>query len=163
MQSKFSSRILFSVLIGASLIHNTEEALSICSQTIKSPVSFFQPLSCNQFMWAVSILSIIEIIFYIYAISTKKPAVFLFISTAISAALLFNVFAPHVIIAVLTFHYTPGLITAVLLIFPLSLIVLSKNRTGLNIKSKFWKYTLIGLGIGYLLFAFILILVKMFV
>jgi hypothetical protein len=163
MKINYSIRALFSILIGASLIHNAEEALTICNQVIKSPVSFLEPLGCNQFLWAVTILSILEVVFFVYAITTKKPAVFLFISTAISTALLFNVIIPHLFLAIYTIHYTPGLITAILLILPLSIAVLSKNRSEINNKLMFRKYTLIGLGIGYLLFAFIMILVKVFV
>ena len=160
MKLKPGKHAAFTLLVVASLFHNSEEALTICRSMVTSPVEFFQPLSCLQFLWAVSTLSIAVLLFWIVALRTEKPAVNHFISTAIAASILFNVFIPHVVAALYTFSYTPGLITALMLNLPLSLIVLKRNQNEIGIKAKFIKYIIVGLILGYLFFASIMFLVR---
>lgn len=159
MKPDVSSRLAFSALIVAFLFHNIEEAIYICSYPVQSPVSFIHPANCTQFLWAVSILTFVGILGSVRALTTKKPIVFLFISTALAGILLFNVFLPHVIIAVYTVQYTPGLVSALVLNLPLSLVVLSKNRIQYLTKSQFLKHIFTGFIVGYLLFATIMLLV----
>ena len=163
MNFQIRAHIALTLLIGASLLHNTEEALMICRQRIISPVKLFQPLTCHQFVWAVSLLSFAILVVYVFAIRTKKTSIYLFLSTAIAAAMLFNAFVPHIIIAVYTLSYTPGLITAVVLNFPLSLVVLNINRKELGNRARLIKFILSGLVIGYLLFAATMLLVVAFI
>lgn len=163
LTSNYNSRLSFTALIFAFIIHNTEEAIFICRFPVQSPVLFIEPASCRQFLWAVSILTFVEIIVSILALTTKKPAVYLFISTALAAPLLFNVLMPHLSIALYTFHYTPGLASAIILILPLSMIVLVKNRKQYSTKSQFIKHILIGFIIGYLFFTIIMRVVFLFI
>jgi hypothetical protein len=125
MNLNFLSRNAFTALIAAFILHNIEEAIFICRYPVKSPFSYIQPASCRQFLLAVSILTIAGIIAYVFAMQTKKAGIYLFISTALAASFLLNVFVPHVLVAIYTMHYTPGLLSAVLFNLPLSLIVLT--------------------------------------
>jgi len=159
MNLNFTSRKAFTALIAAFILHNIEESISICRYPVESPFSFIQPASCTQFLWAVSILSMAGIVVYGIAMKTKKAGLFLFISTAMAATLLFNVFVPHVAIAISTFHYTPGLLSAIMLNLPVSLIVLAKNRKSCNANVLFIKQFTAGLIIAYLIFAIVMRLV----
>jgi len=59
-------------------------------------------------------------------------------------------------------HYTPGLVTAILMNLPLSLIVLSKNRPHYKSTTQFFKPIFIFLILGYLIFAITMGLAKIF-
>lgn len=163
MKSATSSQITFSALILAFILHNIEEAIFICRFPFQSPVSFIKPASCNQFLWAVSIITLIVIILFITAMRTKKPTIYFFISTAISSALVLNVIVPHIVAAVYTFNYTPGLVTAVLLNLPLGLLTLFKNRPNCTNRKQFYRFMGVGLVFGYLIFAVVMGLVQLFI
>lgn len=151
--STYNSRTAFTLLVTAFIIHNIEETVFICRYPVQSPVSFIQPANCSQFLWAVSIISLSVIIAYAVAIRSKDQAIYLFISTAVSAGLFINALIPHAFLAAYTLNYTPGLISAVLLNLPLSIIVLKKNRNTVANSRRFLKYVLLGILIGYLIFA----------
>ena len=159
MAKIISSRSAFTALIAAFLLHNVEEAITICRYPVENPFPAIQPASCRQFLVAVSILSVAGLVVYIFAMRTKKIPVYHFISTGLAAVLLLNVLMPHVFVAIYTLHYTPGLVSAVLLNLPLSLIVLIKNHKLYHTKLQFVKNIFIGFLIGYLLFAAIMRLV----
>jgi len=163
MSLKFSSQSTFTALIVAFIFHNIEEAISICSYPIQSPVSFIQPASCKQFFVAVAIITVVVVIAFIIALRTKQTAVYLLISTAIASGLVLNVFIPHVIVALYTFNYTPGLTTALMLNLPLGLLTLSKNKSSCKSKKQFYKHIGIGLVVSYLLFAGVMGLVLHFI
>lgn len=77
----------------------------------QSPVQFFSLPDYNQFLLAVSILTLAIGVAYVIAMRMENKKYYLFISTAIASAMLFNVFIPHVAVAVYTLNYTPGLIS----------------------------------------------------
>ena len=159
----FTSRFVFTLLIVSFILHNLEEAIFICNYPVQSPVSFIKPASCIQFLWAVSIITLIVIILFVIASRSNKPAFYLFISTAIASALVLNVIAPHLLVAVYTFNYTPGLVTAVLLNLPLGLLTLFKNRPNCANRKQLYRFIGIGLVMGYLIFAGVMGLVLHFV
>jgi hypothetical protein len=160
MTLQFTARKAFAALIVSFLFHNIEEAVSICSYPVQNPVSFIKPASCHQFLWAVSIISLIVIAFFIVAIRTKNSTFYLLISTSIASGLVLNVLIPHIFIAVYTLKYTPGLLTAVLLNLPLGLITLFKNRSVFSNRKQFYRFIGIGLVIGYLIFVVVMSFVK---
>jgi len=149
------------MLIAAFLLHNSEEAIMMYGKAAESPVSFVKPLNFSQFLIAVTFLSVVAIIAYIAAMKSKSSSVYLFISTAIAAAMLLNVFIPHIAINLMTLKYTPGLTTAVTLNLPISLLMLSKNKQYFRSRKQMFLYLLTGLVIGYGLFAASTALVKM--
>jgi hypothetical protein len=163
MTLQFTARKAFAALFVSFLFHNIEEAISICSYPVQNPVSYIKPASCNQFLWAVSIITGIVIILFITALRTKKPTVYLFISTAIASALVLNAIVPHITVAIFTFNYTPGLITAIALNLPLGLLTLFKNKSNYKSRKQFYQHIGIGLAVGYLLFALVMSLVIHFV
>ena len=159
----FTSRKAFTLLTAGFVLHNAEEALTMPTQLGVSPVSLLQLPTYNQFLLSVAILTIVAIFAYIAAMRTKNGKTYLFISTAIAAALLFNVFVPHLAAAILTLKYTPGLITAVLLNLPLSILLLKLNKPLFADRRQMSIYILGGFGAGYLLFAAVMGLAKLFV
>jgi hypothetical protein len=163
MLSGVASRTAFTALIAVFILHNLEEAIFICSYPVQSPVSFIKPASCKQFLWAVSIITFIVLIFFSTALRTKKPTVYLFISTAIASGLVLNVIIPHMVVAVCTLNYTPGLITAVSLILPIGLLSLNKNRLNFTGRKQFYRFMGIGLLAGYMIFAVVMGLVQQFI
>ncbi len=124
-----SSRRLFTVLLLAFLIHNAEEAYTICYFPTVNPLINIQILNCEQFLVAVSVISTVVIVLYMIAArSMVTPNRYLFISTGLAAALLLNAIVPHLLVALLTWQFTPGIFSTVLLIIPLSILMLSRNR-----------------------------------
>jgi len=138
MTIHLTARKAFAALIVSFLFHNIEEALSICSYPVQSPVSFIKPASCHQFLWAVSIISLI----------------------VVASGLALNALVPHIIIALYSLSYTPGLVTAVLLIFPLGLFTLFKNSPIFTSRKLFYRFIGIGLVVGYVIFAVVMSLVQ---
>jgi len=163
MAKIISSRSAFTALIAAFLLHNVEEAITICRYPVENPFPAIQPASCRQFLVAVSILSVAGLLVYIFAMRTKKIPVYYFISTGLAAVLLLNVLMPHVFVAIYTLHYTPGLVSAILLNLPFSLMVLIKNRSKHKSTIQFSRTIFIFLILGYLLFAITMGLAKIFV
>jgi hypothetical protein len=162
MNKTISSRSAFTALIAAFLLHNVEEAIFICRYPVENQFPFIQPASCSQFMVSVSILSAAGLAAFIIAMRSKKYPVYNFISTGLAAALLLNVLMPHLFLAIYTLHYTPGLVTAILLNLPLSLMVLIKNRPNYRSTIQFSRTILIFLILGYVLFAITMGLAKIF-
>jgi hypothetical protein len=160
LPSDYNSRNAFTALIAAFIFHNIEEAIFICRFPVQSPVSFIEPATCRQFLWAVSIITLIVLVLYIAAVYTKKPMVYHLISTAIASALVLNVLVPHIAVAVYSLNYTPGLLTAVLLNLPLGLFTLFKNRSLCTDRKQFYRFIGIGLVVGYLIFAVVMVLVS---
>ncbi|MFZ4549047.1 MAG: HXXEE domain-containing protein [Bacteroidales bacterium] len=147
----------------AFIIHNVEEAVFICRYPVENLVSFIKPLSCGQFKVAVSIITVVVLSFVIIAMQTKNRDLYLFISSSISAALVLNAVVPHIVIAIYTLHYTPGLVSAVLLIVPSGLWVIGINNRIYANRKKMLKHIGSGLAIGYLIFIVTAVLVKIFI
>lgn len=151
-----SARRLFTALLLVFLIHNSEEAFTICRYPAVNPFINLQILNCKQFLVSVSVISTAAIILYIVAIrSTATHSKYLFISTGLSAALLLNAFIPHLLVALLTLHYTPGLITAVLLILPFSILVLHRNSPQYKKRNKQTRDAILFIIPAYLFFALV--------
>jgi len=163
MLSGLTSRKAFTALIAAFLLHNIEEAITICRYPVENPFPFIQPANCNQFIWAVSILSVVILLVFIFSMYTENILQYNFISTGIAAVLLFNVLIPHMLIGLYTFQYTPGLVSAVMLNLPLSLLVLSKNRPNYTSNKIFLRHIFTFLIAGYLLFVMIMGLVNILI
>jgi hypothetical protein len=156
MYEKITSRSVFSLLIVALVLHNLEEAWTICRYPNENPFSFIEPATCRQFLLSVSLITLASIGLFFIAMRTRKQELFLFISTAIAAIFLFNVFLPHVLIAVYTFNYTSGLVTAVTLNLPLSLILLGKNKKSYPNSKLMVTHILKGFAAGYIFFVLVM-------
>lgn len=157
----FTSRKAFTLLSAGFILHNTEEALTMPGQHSASPVSFLQLPTYDQFLLSVIIITIAALFAYIAAMRTHNLKTYLFISTAIAAALLFNVFVPHLAGAIITMNYSPGLITALLLNLPFSFLVLKLNKPIFTDRKQLFLFVIGGFGAGYLLFAAVMGLAKL--
>ena len=94
---------------------------------------------------------------------TKNRDLHLFITSSIASALVLNTIVPHLIMAIYTLHYTPGLVSAVLLIVPSGLWVIGINNRIYANRKKMLKHIGSGLVIGYLIFILTTVLVKIFI
>jgi hypothetical protein len=153
MESGIKSRKIFTALMTAFAFHNAEEAYMICRFPFENPFKFVHPLTCHQFLIAVSFLTISALVIYWFAMRAKNPEVYLWISSGLAAILLFNVLVPHLLVGVYTSNYTPGLITAVLLILPLSILLLVQNKKLYTTKKQMIIHIISSLAIGYIWFA----------
>ena len=160
MLNRITKRAAFTALIAVFVLHNMEEAYSICRFPAENLFSFFQPLQCNQFLWAVSILTIVVLFVYGIAMRTIRPKIYLFVSTAIASSLLLNVFVPHSLVSIYTMKYTPGIFSAAMLNFPLCILVLFKNKESYSTGKQMLFHSMGGILIGYILFAVAVSLVK---
>jgi hypothetical protein len=160
MNSSLSSKKIFTLLVAASILHNAEEALTMPFYNFKIPVSIISSPTYNQFLLAVSILTILVIMFYIIAIWSRRQTVYLFISTAFAAAVLFNAFFPHILVSLFTLKYSPGLFTAVFLVVPTSLLTMRKNILVYPSQSMIVIHIITGLAAGYAIFAVTMMLAK---
>jgi len=158
-----SSRKIFTLLIVAFLVHNCEEAIMMNGKAAESPVEVIKPLTYSQFLFAVSFLSIIVLAIYIFAIKTRNNKTYLFISMAIAAGLLINAFIPHIVVALYTLNYTPGLVTAVLFILPISMLLLSKNKPLFESRRQMVYQIVIGLATAYGVFAITIVVAKLLI
>ncbi len=159
--SGLSLQAAFTALVVAFMIHNLEEAITICRFPVENPFPFIKPASCSQFIVSVSIISAAGLIALVIALRTERQSVYNFISTGLAAVLLLNVFVPHFTVAIYTFHYTPGLVSAMFINLPLSLLVLTKNRPLYTIRKQFLRHIFIFLIIGYVFFALSMGLAKL--
>ena len=157
----FTSRKAFTLLTAGFILHNMEEVLTMPHQYSMSPVSCIQLPTYGQFLFSVAVLTAVALFAYIAAMRTQNSKTYLFISTAIAVALLFNVFVPHLTAAAYTVKYTPGLITAVLLNLPFSILVLKLNKPIFTDRKQLFLFVLGGFGAGYLLFAAVMGLAKL--
>ncbi len=160
MNFKFTSVKAYTLLTAGSILHNAEEAFTMKGLEVKSSIAFIQPPTYSQFLVAVSILTIAVAVAYIVAIRSKNPKIYLFISTAVAAALLFNVIVPHLVGTIYNCGYTPGVAAAVLLNLPFSLAVLVKNKPLFADRKQMLRYIMLGMLAGYFLFAAVMGLVK---
>lgn len=159
---KFPSLKALTFLTAAFIIHNLEEALTIPLQTIESPFSFIHPPDYMHFISADIILTLLGIGIYIAAFKSKNIKKYLFLSTALATTMLFNVFVPHVFMAAYTGNYTPGLLSAVVLNLPLSIVVIVKNIPVFETRKMMWTYISGGLAAGYILFALTMLVTGLF-
>ncbi len=149
-----NSRRLFAELLLAFLIHNAEEAFTICHYPAVNPFLNIRFLSCAQFLVAVSVISAVAVILYLAAARpSASQRKYLFISTGLSAALLLNSIIPHLLLALLTWQYTPGIISAVILILPISILVLHRNRQQYGKWNKLIRDAILFMIPAYLFFA----------
>jgi cytochrome bd-type quinol oxidase subunit 1 len=162
-KSGLSSHKIFALLIIVFLVHNCEEAIMMNGKAAESPVEYIKPLAYSQFLFAVLFLSIIVLAIYIYAIKTRNNKTYLFISTTIAAGLLINAFIPHIAVALYSMSYTPGLIAALFLIVPISILLLSKNKPLFESSRQLVYQIIIGLAIAYGLFALTILVAKLLI
>ena len=163
MDTNSKSRRATVLLVAAFIIHNAEEAVFICRYPVADLVAFVKPLSCSQFKVAVLFITLAVLAAVIVAVRTKNQEIYLFVTSSLASALVLNAFVPHIALAIYTLLYTPGLISAILLMVPLGLLVLRINSRAYPNHKKMLLHAVSGLAIGYSIFILTTVLVKIFI
>jgi hypothetical protein len=101
-------------------VHNLEEAPFMESWSKKLPFKFPFSITTRQFVIAVTFLTIAGFLLTYVALEYLENEAGYLIILGMQAILLFNAFVPHVATTVRFRLYSPGVVTAVLLIIPFS-------------------------------------------
>jgi hypothetical protein len=153
----FPTKAIF-ILPFAFLLHNAEELYALANGW--SPIDV--PYSVSSFAVAVLLFSILGFILVFRERLYKRVKQYCYTMTGFAGMLFLNAFIPHITLSIAILSYTPGLITAVVLLLPLSVVVLRNIRESATITGKgFIRAILMGgitgallipifLGFGYL-------------
>ncbi len=150
-------QIAIKVLPFAFIAHNTEETLGMEKWSKEIPFYFHESVTTAQFAIAVILLSILAlgIIFGKRWYASKK--LYMHVISGFSGLLFLNVFFPHVLLTFVLSKYSPGVYSAILMILPLTIYILTHlYRAGIISFRRIVINSLIGSAIGIpLVFAFL--------
>ena len=120
-------------LLGFTL-HNLEESIWL-PEWSKHAKKFHEPVERNQFIFAVIIVTMIGYLVTVAEIIDNTPgSVFSYIYLGFIGMMGLNTILPHLAATILLKKYAPGLITALLLNLPLSIIIIARYLTaGINV------------------------------
>lgn len=126
-----SIKIIF--LLGFTL-HNIEEATWL-PEWSKYAKKFHEPVERNQFVFAVIVVTIIGFLITIIEILDNNPgSIWSYVYLGFLGMMGLNAIFPHLIATVLLKRYAPGLMTALLLNLPLSIITITRYlNAGANV------------------------------
>lgn len=120
-------------LLGFTL-HNIEEAIWL-PEWSKYAKKFHEPVERNQFVFAVIVVTIIGyVVTAAEIIESNSGGVFIYVYLGFIGMMGLNAFLPHLAATILLKKYAPGLITALLLNLPLSIIIIARYIVaGINV------------------------------
>lgn len=126
-----SLKLIF--LLGFTL-HNIEEAIWL-PEWSKHAKKFHQPVERNQFIFAVIVVTIIGYLVTVIEIINNTPgSVFSYMYLGFIGMMGLNTILPHLAATILLKRYAPGLITALLLNLPLSIMIIARYiSAGINV------------------------------
>lgn len=127
------NKVIF-LLPFAFMLHNGEEALTLSRVNLNINTPY--PYTLSQFVIAVILFTILGFVLVFFKGIYKKPEYYTFAITGFAGMLFLNVFLPHLIISLLTLSYTPGLISAVFILLPLTSIILWKTYQSKRLSGK---------------------------
>lgn len=115
-------------------IHNIEESVWLPDWS-KHAKRFHEPVERNQFIFAVTIVTIIGYLVTVAEIIDNTPGnVFSYTYLGFIGMMGLNSILPHLAATILLKRYAPGLITALLLNLPLSTIIITRYiSAGINV------------------------------
>jgi hypothetical protein len=115
-------------------IHNIEESVWL-PEWSKHAKKFHEPVERNQFIFAVIIVTIIGyLVTVVEIIDNTTGSAFSYIYLGFIGMMGLNTMLPHLAATILLKKYAPGLITALLLNLPLSIIIIARYIVaGINI------------------------------
>jgi hypothetical protein len=120
-------------------IHNLEEAPFMESWSKRLPIKLPFTITTRQFVIAVTFLTIAGFVVTFVALEYWSHQTAYLIILGIQAILLFNAFIPHIATTIRFRVYSPGVITAILLIIPFSLYLFRRAFHENIIRgSQFW-------------------------
>ena len=126
-------------------IHNIEEAPLIARRYKRLPIKHPLTISTRQFVIAVTLIMIAGFVLTYFGLEYLANQTGYLIILGMQAILLFNAFVPHIAATIRFRRYSPGVITAVLLMLPFSFYLFPRAFEE-NILS--WKQLWIMLGIA---------------
>ena len=125
-------------------IHNFEEAPFMENWSRRLPIKLPFAITTRQFVIAVTFLTIAGFLVTFYALKYLESQTAYLLILGIQAIMLFNAFVPHIATTIRFRMYSPGLVTAILLIVPFSLYLFRRGfEEGILVTSQFW--TMIGI------------------
>ncbi len=115
-------------------IHNIEESIWL-PEWSKHAKKFHEPVERNQFIFGVIIVTIIGYLVTVAEIIDNTPgSIFTYIYLGFIGMMGLNTILPHLAATILLKKYAPGLITALLLNLPLSIIIIARYiESGINV------------------------------
>jgi hypothetical protein len=158
-KKKLNSAI--NILPFAFMLHNIEEAVSMEDWIAKSPMKISYSITTSQFIVAVALFTVVGFIVVFAKRLYKDEAQFFILIAGFSGMLLLNVFIPHLIAALVFRMYVPGLITAVLVNFPLTIYILWHIYKSPDPITKNLIFIIIAGGIVGVVLAFLFLLIGM--
>lgn len=120
-------------LLGFTL-HNIEESIWLPGWS-KYAKKFHAPVGRNQFIFAVIVVTIFGYLVTVAEIiDNTTGSVFSYIYLGFIGMMGLNTFLPHLAATIILKKYAPGLVTALLLNLPLSIIIIARYiDTGINV------------------------------
>lgn len=104
-------------------LHNTEEAIWLPAWSQRAGI-WHVPVGPGEFRFAVLVLTLLAFLVTYLSFRMGPQTVWAYLATGYMAAMLANVFLPHIAASVAMRSYTPGLVTAVLLNLPVLFLLL---------------------------------------
>lgn len=114
---------LFAVAIS---LHNLEEALWL-PEWSKSAGRWHHPIGIWEFRFAVGVLTALAYVAAYFAAISGKETVGAYLISGYALSMLMNVFFPHLLSTLIMKRYAPGTATALLLNFPITLLLLHQG------------------------------------
>ena len=134
LQEKNSIPRLVKLLPIVFMIHNAEEVFAIYKS--KGYLLGLYPIGSFQFLVAASLFTILGFVVIFCKNLYRTPKQYLATALGFSGMLFLNVFFPHIISAIYYKAYTPGLISAVLLILPLTGVILWRTHKSKRVSTQ---------------------------
>ena len=134
---RLSYRTIQRLLAVAIVLHNLEEGLTADAYLLRGVALVQQipllrgrvPLvSLNQLYVALVIVTVVSVVILAWATTGANRPYKRYVVAMIAAALLWNVFLPHVPAAIAFGGYAPGVVTAVAINLPLTLYLFWRTR-----------------------------------
>lgn len=110
----------------AITLHNLEEAWLLPTWS-QSAGLWHPPIGTLEFCFAVTVLTVLAYAAVYLAVVNGKESVGAYLLEGYALAMLLNVFFPHVLATVVMRRYAPGTLTALLLNFPVTVLLLRQG------------------------------------
>ena len=139
----------------AITLHNIEEALWL-PEWSQSASSFQQPVTANEFHFAVFIITVFAYVISFLYVRFPKINLVKWAFIGFLGSMVFNAIFPHLIATIVMKTYAPGLVTGLLLNIPINTIIFYKLYKSNVVTKK--EIVISTVGVGVLLLAMIPVL-----
>lgn len=121
------------------MFHNMEEAPLMAEWSKQLPVKIRLIESRRQFITAITILTLVSFLLTYFGLKAMSKHDGHLLILGILMTMTFNVFFPHVLLALWFRMYNPGLVTALFLILPFSIYIFQRAlNENLLASNEFW-------------------------